>query len=280
MVVNYQCQRCGHRTFNKKDMGKHISRKNPCKPLLKDIPASYIDISNIIYKCNDCEFVTLIKEEFDKHHKGCKDNIIANLKIEQEKQKLVNWTLKNNKLMLQGQGKNFVQNNNQIIQQQNNNQTITQNNLNQNNSFQFTLNPWTSPDMNHITNVDYYNCISSEDNSILKFTKMLYFDPNVPQNHSIYIDKNKKIMAFREDKTWCPKDDDFVEDLIDSNDRYMDRWSIDNEDNEEFKDARKLYREARDIVSGNLENIKSSLMDEIYANKTMVYNTSKLLCSE
>lgn len=176
---------------------------------------------------------------------------------------MANLKLKNNKLI---QNQNFVQNN-----------QITQNNLNQNNSYQFMLNSWTSPDLSHIENIDYYECISAKKDAMLKFTKMLYFDPLVPQNHSIHIDKNKKIMAYREDNTWCPKDDDFVEDLIDSNDRYMDKWSIDNEDNDDFKDARKLYRETKNIVSDNLEEIKLGLIDEFLANKSMVYETSKLV---
>ncbi len=256
-MVLYSCEKCGYYTTRKKDKERHDNRINPCEPK---------------FKCSTCDFVTIYKDKFDEHIEVCSVTILARIKIEQEKQKLVNLKLKNNKLMLHGgqtqaQGQNFVQNNSQ---------TITQNNLNQNNSFQFTLNPWTSPDMNHITNIHYYECFTPKEDAMLKFTKMLYLDPKVPQNHSIHIDKNKKIMAYRDDKTWCPKDDDFVEDLIDSNDRYMDRWSIDNEDNEEFKDARKLYRETRDIMSNNLENIKLSIIDEFIANKAMICETSKL----
>ena len=68
-----------------------------------------------------------------------------------------------------------------------------------------------------------------------------------------------------------------VDDLIDNNDRYMDKWSIDNEDNDEFKDARKLYRETKKIVNDNINDIKSVLLDEFYTNKNMIVKTTALL---
>lgn len=257
-MSTYKCPGCNYQTNRKHDMERHINKKNVCSPALENI---IVDNLKIKYKCNHCEFLSFYKSDYDVHYRQCSAKVLIDIKIEQEKQKLANLKIKNHSL---SHGQKFIQNN------QTNNQTI-------NNNFQFMLNSWTDPDLSHIKDSDYYDCIKAQKDSMLKFTKMVYFDPLIPQNHSIHLN-DKQLLAYKYDKTWCIKEkDDFVEDLIDYNDRYMDTWSIDNEDNEEFKDARKLYRETKKIVYDNIDDIKSDLFDEFLANKKMITTTSKLL---
>ncbi len=256
-MVVYTCPRCYYETNRKHDMEKHKNKKNICQQK---------------YKCSHCDFNTFNKTLYDEHINSCSLKILSDIKIEQEKQKLINLKFKNQKI-----SQKFIQNNQTNNQTNNQNINNTDNSVNNNTSIQFILNAWTNPDLSHMTDVDYYDCISAGEDSVLKFTKMVYFDPKVPQNHSIFLD-DKRLLAYKDNNTWCPKErDDFVEDLIDNNDRYMDTWSIDNEDNEKFKDARKLYIETRKIIGDNIDDIKSDLLDEFYANKKMVFTTTKLL---
>ncbi len=277
-MSTYKCPGCNYQTSRKHDMERHINKKNTCVPT-----NVIVDNLKVKYHCINCPFVSFYKSDYDIHERQCSAKVLIDLKIEQEKkkleqetlkieqekQKLANLKMKNQSLV---HGQKYIQNN------QTNNQMNNQFNNNSNsNNVQFFLNAWTNPDLSHITDADYYDCLGSKEGSVLKFTKMVYFDPNVPQNHSIFLD-DKRLLAYKDNNTWCPKErDDFVEDLIDNNDRYMDSWSIDNEDNDKFKDARKLYINTKKIINDNIDDIKSDLLDEFYANKTMVVKTQKLL---
>jgi hypothetical protein len=102
-MVTFDCKRCEHKCGTKANLISHLSRKNPCEPIISDIPASSLiaELTHKVYneKTYDCKFCAKKFNSYKncwRHHKICllgkciendskkptQDNVSLNIDIE------------------------------------------------------------------------------------------------------------------------------------------------------------------------------------------------------
>ena len=70
--MDYFCDRCGYTTKYPGRFSIHLNKKNPCKPILKDINIeiikdNFLQNNKKKYYCKNCGYTTDDKSYFNKH---------------------------------------------------------------------------------------------------------------------------------------------------------------------------------------------------------------------
>ena len=227
MVILYKCPRCNYETDRKYNMNKHIEKKKLCKPIILDINLQ--QYKSIILKEND--IVDNIKK-LDKLEKL--------EKIEKLEKSVLNINMNN-----------INSNNNNV------NNNIT-------NNITINLNSYDNPEMGYITEKDVTKCLKVLETSMLDIAKKLYFNPDHPENKSIYKTtmKNKLIKYFK-DNEWNVGDQNIViNTMIDNIKDAMDQGISDDNENK-YYDLNHKY----DTDKKFKHNVDRSIIAECYNNK-------------
>lgn len=192
-VDNKKCYNCGKVFRTPADLQRHKNRKTPC--LIHNItPNQMADPNRCIY----CNKILSKKEHLDRHLKTCKikngrmDVLVDKVRYEQEI-RLLREQMEQQRDEIEQLKKQIIPGHNQVI-----NNNIT-NNI-QNN---ITINYYTHPDTTTLM-------ITAEDiegtDKISKWLlKNIYFNPTLPQNHSIYLNnkKTRELLVYEaEKKNW------------------------------------------------------------------------------
>ena len=208
----YKCQRCGYNTNHKNNFRKHLNRKFPCEPILKEISISQVkahykmlevnkltnlssfyphNILNLSsqnedkkYKCKYCNKILSTYKNCWRHEtKYCKekkktsDNKMLLIKIEQMK--------------------------NEISKMKSQITINNSNNSNNNNNNNIQILNFGKEDIDYISEKKIKKLLLSPATAIPNLLKQIHFHPKHPENHNVKLtnlhDKYAKIFK---NKSW------------------------------------------------------------------------------
>lgn len=217
-MSDYVCKRCGYCTSVSSSFLTHLKRKNPCKPVLLDIPCSVLMVEfngSRIYKMEKKHICSGCNKGFSR-----KDTLLRHTcrPIQQSKLSFEIEELKNMVLSLRDELKANSNITNNII-----NNNITNNNIQVNiANFGHETNDWILNNP-HIPNVIHYLKttlfrINSKDNNgdkIVYGDEIIYglidlitdkhFNPQFPQNHNVKrLNKKDNMARVMKDGKWTP----------------------------------------------------------------------------
>lgn len=214
-MVNYTCNRCGKEFKQKCHLLNHLSRKKPCKSILKEIDnieilrlnkieeynkdhykVSQKSVESKSYKCRYCDNSYIHKQSRWKHEQKCKEKMLK------EKDKIINKKDEQIMELLKLLGKKGV--NKQIIK--GNNNTI-------NNNIQ--INNFDRENIDYISKRVAMKVAKNFNVMVGKFVELIHFNEKHPENHTIRIKDMKSGLAeIREDNKWQFIDiNDFLDEM-------------------------------------------------------------------
>ncbi len=282
----YECPRCKYKCDTSTIFKRHLSKKNICSPILRDINIEDIDIEKckiniLLYSCENCSELFTIKSNLTKHKHKCK-NIPKDVDTNSFEY-LKNIVDKLNK-QLEEKDKQIEENRNEIKEKNNqinelikkSGNTITNNNIN------FILS-YNNSSMAHISDNDMYACLRSCVLSIPNLVQKIHFDPNVPKNHNVYINniKTDYVMVYN-GKLWELKDrNEIIIDMIYKYEFKLEDWCSSEEIQKAYPNALKHLQEYMKKRDKNEEEIMKNMKNEVklilYNNKNMILETKKKL---
>jgi len=234
-MVNYICFRCKYKTNRKSRMINHLSKKNICKSYNKNIELNddvkkcilkgityeeYINDNilkdniledNILesekfdknYSCNYCDLVYRHKSSLSRHIIVCKKrnvdmNILKKENIElKEELNIRDNEIEELKSIIEKQ-KYIIKNNKYI-----NNSTISHDNIHN----KINVNNYLKPYIKHMSYDNYKNCIYVDNKPyFIPLLNEIYFNNNIPENHSIYCSNPRSDIILVYDNKWITKD--------------------------------------------------------------------------
>lgn len=213
-MVNYICQRCGYKTFNKSYFKKHLTRKNICKAKLKEITRSELLIKhgfneltqskpkvsqksakskpkvshpvsqNGLLKCKFCGKIYKHKQSKWKHEQKCKAKINKNendklKKLLSQKDNLINQIIQDNK------EKNDIIN--QLIIELSKNSKTVNNTNSHNKTLNIIINNYGEENIDYITEKTIKKLIDKPGSAIQKLLKLIHFNEKYPENQNLKI---------------------------------------------------------------------------------------------
>jgi hypothetical protein len=232
----FKCYNCGKPFKDNAHLQAHKNRKTPC--LIREVPPDQINNPN---RCIFCNKIFSKKENLTRHLKTCKvknggmDILVDKVKYDQEirilkeqmdqkdkirdqkdkeKDEQIQLLLKLQQAQsaeIEALKKAIVPNSQSIAQTPhntiNNNNTIIINNI--------TINNYTTPLIK-----DNLKITSGELDNISKLSKhilqKLYFNPELPENHCIYLQNKKdKSLIVHDDNSWRSVTGENIKDVID-----------------------------------------------------------------
>lgn len=181
--MNYECLRCGHKTFKKYNLIKHYKRKRICKPIFNDFSQE---------TCMEM-FEDGIKTQVELLKNRLKKKDILNEKD----------FLKEQIKFLQEQNKVLIDQNKEFIKKIGNN--ITNSTINITNNY--TINDYKNTDYAIVSEKELQKCIKRNGIlDIVKLFKTVHFNEKYPENHNIKIENaNNKRLLVLEDKKFIEK---------------------------------------------------------------------------
>jgi hypothetical protein len=281
--MHYTCPRCGYITETSQNLIKHLIRQTTCIPILLDIDVDKINIGECKvvddnYKCIGCDKSFSTNGNLVRHMRICKGDIIIKLiKQISDKDKIINELSKKIDVITNNNINTSTTNSTSTINNNNNPVTINNNitvNLNINPIILFS---YKNPKIDHLTNDDYFECIRSITLAVPNLLKKIYFNPNVPENHSIYIANiNKNFANMYNGKIWeLVSKDELIDTIIQDLERKLENWAEDeinqaNYKNKKLTSYRGEYDRKKQSNFNNFnEAIIKEVMLELYNRKDM-----------
>jgi hypothetical protein len=278
----FKCKRCGDEFETALILKNHFNRKIKCQPILQDINIEGLTIEECKIeddenKCKYCEKICSNKYNLEKHIKICKKNEIKSLTKEQlqeqvyekdkqlkEKDKIMKEQLKEKDKIMKEQLKEKDKQIEQLIQKAGNTTNITNNTI--------VLLSFDNADRSHLTDEKKYYLLSRKFMSIPYLIKEIYFNPNVPQNHTIRLNNMRdNLISLHVDNKWIKTDKkEVLEKLLDSNERYLENWA--NDSIEQYPDALEKFQDYLEIKE-NDEEADEKLKHEL---ELLIYNKGKI----
>jgi hypothetical protein len=283
----YQCYNCNYSNINKAKIIRHLSRKNICKSVRDNIDlnnckkyilqglsySEYINIinnsspntfiNNILY-CHYCNKQYKYKNALNKHLNKCnsknnQNNIQNSMKtiIESLEQKLI---YKNNEL----------ENKNNIIEKQ----SLQINKLSIKNT-NIIINSFTNTNLSNISDKIVRTGLKRAVYCIPEIIRLIHFNPDIPENHNIYISniKNNYILLYDGTK-WTTHDRDKIIDiLIDKYEHFyqecIEQW---NRNGKKYSESiRKFNLYLTKIQYDNiLSKVKNEIQIILYNNRIII----------
>ncbi len=275
----YECPRCGYKCDRSFNFKKHLNKLTICRAILKDINLNNILIDdckiNELFNCEYCNEEYTLETNLNRHMKKCiKKKEKEQEQHEEEKsfvylQQLVdklNKQLEENLHQLEEKDKQI----NELIKKTG----ITNNITNNNNIFIYSL---ANTSLDHLTDKDMYDCVNSCILSVPNLVKNIHFNPNVPENHNIYLTniRNNYIMVFNGKQWEIRNRDETIEDMININEFRLEDWVSNEEVQKMYPKAMKkfeLYMKKRE-ENGVIDTIKNEIKMLLYNKKDIVIET-------
>jgi hypothetical protein len=183
-MSKFVCKRCNHETIYKQTIIKHVDRKYKCT-----------NLNNIELNDTEEKYITIHKE-LNKNCKFCKKEFYnSSNRRKHERTCIIGKMIETNSSI-----------NTQNINTQNNNNSINNNsinNINSNNNIHIHINSYKDPSIEeHLEDKIRKYLISLKNTPIDSFIKrcfpgvfnMIYFDEDIPENHSIAMYEKKLII--------------------------------------------------------------------------------------
>jgi hypothetical protein len=283
----YKCPRCNVDFEIATNLRNHLNRKNKCIPILQDIDIKDIIIENCkIEEDHNCEYCGIScsnKYNLNRHLKSCNDNDITSTELLKqqlkEKDKQMKEQLKEKDKQMKEQIKEKDRQTKEQLKEKDkqieqlikkagntvNNTTITNNNT-------IVLLSFDNADRSHLTDEKKYYLLCRKFMSIPYLIKEIYFNPNVPQNHSIKLNNMRdNLISLHIDNKWIKTDkNELIEKLLDSNERYLEDWA--NDSIEQYPDALEKFQDYLEIKE-NDEEADKKLKHEL---ELLIYNKGKI----
>ena len=316
MIVNYECMRCGNKRHIKTIMIRHLNRKRLCKlkkyniniqkfkqDLLdgKEMDSLRLEIENTqneskmnpneskisqneskmnpnkskiykkIYKCSYCEKNYSSNSNLNKHLKSCREKKKSDdaKKSMDELVNILNQQLKEVRKELENKNKQI----DELIKKAGiQNSTITQNIQNN-----IKLLAYKDTDISNISDKDILKCLNHSNMCVPHLIKMIHLNPDLPENHNIYISnlKNGYIMIYDGDKWTTLNREDVIDNLINDKqcliEERIENW-IENGQRYPIimkKFERYLEKKENNVV---LDKIKQEIRLMLFNNRNMVKN--------
>jgi len=249
-MVYFNCPRCGYESLRKADFTRHLRRKYPCWPKIKDIPVEELLHKHLTYKYqvksdawrefikkmtpndpdrpiltpNDPSVIPPSKSSRAKKYQcaGCKKHFSKNCHMRRHEKKCS----KKQHLDRLGdldQQIALKEHETRLIKAERKSQTIignhnnnTTNNTQINNNVTVNILPYEQTDVSHLTDRDYQRAFSRASMCVPQILEKIHFDPEKPQNHNVYISSmNNKYIKLHNGERWNLRDrEETVEDLF------------------------------------------------------------------
>jgi len=221
-MPKYKCNRCLHTSDSKRNMERHIAKKNPCKGTNE--PTIIVEDEEII--CEYCKNNFFNQASLIRHQdNACKSKVLilknklfeAQEKIkvlEDEKKKLVSGSATDGNVVV---NINTINNTNNFITVQ--------------------LRPYNDPKLPDDMD-DIYEDAWSKKKSIATFIERIHFNPDLPENHNICITnlRNNLARVFTE-QGWITRDqDNLLDEIIATTTNLLDKWVNEKQSRKEYKD--------------------------------------------
>ncbi len=155
MIYKYTCKRCAYNTHVKGNIKTHLSRKKPCKAVYSSIPNEkqleelYSPRPDACFQCGFCDKRYVDNRNRLAHEEKCDKKASCIKKLEDRVRELSNTKVKKS------------------------------------NKPTMIINSIDEPSIEHIEHDSFLRSLCN-DNTLEDLIKMVYFDPNVPENHSIH----------------------------------------------------------------------------------------------
>ena len=248
-MVYFNCSRCGYKSLRKADFIRHLRRKYPCLPKIKDVPVEELLHKHLNYKYqvksdawrefikkmnpneskriqmnpNESSLYSPSKSTQPKKYQcaGCKKKFTTNSNMRKhekkcpKKQHLDRLEDLDHQVALKERETRLVKTQNKanhyVIGTQNNNNTQINNN-----TVNVNILPYENTDVSHLTDRDYQRAFNRAAMCVPQILEKVHFDPEQPQNHYVYISSmNNKYIKLHNGKRWNLRDrDETLEDLF------------------------------------------------------------------
>jgi uncharacterized protein YjgD (DUF1641 family) len=241
--MEFACSICQYTSYAKIDVIRHINRKRSCGPGIKEIIEIPIEI-----KCEFCNKNFSTKPNLKDHIKNrCKEKD----KAKDEEIKQLKETIKELK-----------------------SKPTTINNYG---TINILINNYENTSLEKITDKIYNKLIKGADEPyqiIPRFIKEIHFNPNIPENHNVYLSnrtKNNKHLQVYKDGHWEIKNKDVeLDNLINDRETNLSDWMA--EKGEKYPDAFEKFNEYLDQKYDEdvAKLIKEEVEQVLYNNKHMI----------
>ena len=249
-MVYFNCSRCGYESLRKENFARHLRRKYPCLPKIKDVPVEELLHKHLNYKYqvksdawdefikkmtpndskrlqmtpNDSSVIPPSKSSRAKKYQcaGCKkhfsknSNLCRHEKKCSKKQHLDRLDDLDQQIALKEHETSLIKaelKSQTIIGNHNNNTT---NNTQIHNNVTVNILPYEQTDVSHLTDRDYQRAFSRASMCVPQILEKIHFDPEKPQNHNVYISSmNNKYIKLHNGERWNLRDrEETIEDLF------------------------------------------------------------------
>ena len=312
-METFNCSRCGYKSKRKADLFRHLRRKYPCRPKLRDIPTEELLRKHLNYKINldNSPWMEFVKKmtHFDPERPiltpidpsshlppnptklkkyqclGCKKHFSKNCHMRRHekkcshKQHLDKLDDLERQMTLKEKRMRLVKTEEckpQTIIGNNNTQiTNTQNN----NTVTVNILPYEHTDVSHLTDRDFQRAFNRASMCVPQILEKIHFDPEKPENHNVYISNmNNKYIKLHNGDRWNLRDrEETIEDLF-ADAEYMlenklEIWQ--EEDDPKSERATKKFQIYLEVKEKEVlyNKIKEELKLLLFNNRSLITKT-------
>lgn len=277
-MPEYYCECCNYKTKQKGHYDKHLKTKKHlsqqkvnkkstvCQPFVNSLSTS----DKKSYFCKYCDKKYTTRQAMYRHIKySCKQNkdedfkeLVRLLNERNETDKLKDKQINNMQKQIEKLSTKLQIQNIQNIQ----NNTIKNNTINYN----IQLLNYNQTDYSHLTEKDYFKCITDCNHCVKTLIEKVHFNDNKPENKNIYISniKNKYVMLYKNNKWQLVNRKSQIDDLYDYNEFMLEDWY------KEYKDkypqmikSFERYLQNKDNDDNLLNNVKEEILLLLYNNR-------------
>ena len=220
--MEYACSVCEYTSSIKTDVIRHINRKKSCGSGNKEVVEIPIDII-----CEFCNKTFSTKAHLKDHiKKRCKqkDTMKDAIKIKEQAEKI-----KELEMQLKERQTTIINNTNNTNNTNNNTNNTTNNNCG--NTYNIMVNNYENTSLEKVTDAIINKLINDTDEVyqiIPRFIKEVHFNPNIPENHNVYISSkdrsNKYIILLRHDQWEIENKNTEVDNIIYDKETNISDW--------------------------------------------------------
>ena len=249
-MVSYTCDRCGFTEIRKHHFIRHLRRKYPCLPKIKDVPVEELLRNHLNYKYqvksdawrefikkmtpndpdrpiltpNEPSIIPPSKSSRAKKYQceGCKKHFSKNCHMRRHEKKC---SQKQHLDRLDDLDQQIAlkEHETSLIKAERKSKTVnigTQNNAtncnNTTNNVTVNILPYEQTDVSHLTDRDYQRAFNRASMCVPQILEKIHFDPEKPQNHNVYISSmNNKYIKLHNGERWNLRDrEETIEDLF------------------------------------------------------------------